>query len=260
MNLSRYIQERLQQKNILLMTHAIVGYPSLEDNWTMLEIMQKAGVDLVELQFPFTEPTADGPIFVRANQQALKNGVCRDDYFDFMKKATRAFDFPILMMSYYNPVFVMGHQAFCHELRACAADGFILPDLPVQEFGDLFQHSKESGLSPILLCAPTNTAERLSEIAAHGSAFLYCVARKGVTGTLTHLDHSLESFIGRCRKVSGLPLALGFGLSSADDIRQLQGKVEIAIVGSALLQNWQEKGPQGYQHYLMGLVESCMEF
>ena len=226
----------------------------------MLEMMQKAGVDLVELQLPFTEPTADGPIFVRANQEALKNGMRRKDYFAFIKKATRAFDFPILVMSYYNPVFVMGHHEFCQELRRCNGEGFILPDLPVQEFGDLFQHSKEFDLSPILLCTPTNTPERLREIASHGSGFLYCAARKGVTGALTQLDQSLESFINHCRSVSQLPLALGFGLSSNEDLQQLRGKVEIAIVGSALLRNWQEKGAQGYQSYLTGLVESCMDF
>ncbi len=260
MNLNHYIRERLQRKSILLMTHAIVGYPSLKDNWTMLEMMQQAGVDLVELQLPFTEPTADGPVFVKANQEALKNGMRRNDYFEFMKKASEAFDFPILMMSYYNPVFVMGHLPFCRELRRCNGEGFILPDLPVQEFGDLFQHSQDYDLSPILLCAPTNTPERLDEIAAHGSGFLYCVARKGVTGALTRLDQSLESFIERCRGVSSLPLALGFGLSSNEDLRQLRGKVEIAIVGSALLRNWQEKGPRGYQSYLTGLVESSLGY
>ena len=249
MNLCHYIRERLQRKSILLMTHAIVGYPSLKDNWTMLEMMQQAGVDLVELQLPFTEPTADGPVFVKANQEALKNGIHRIDYFDFMKKASEAFDFPILMMSYYNPVFVMGHRQFCRELRRCNGEGFILPDLPVQEFGDLFQHSEDYDLSPILLC---------HEIAAHGSGFLYCVARKGVTGALTRLDQSLESFIDRCRDVSSLPLAVGFGLSSNEDLRQLRGKVEIAIVGSALLRNWQEQGPRRYQSYLTGLVESSL--
>ena len=258
MTLTDYIQARLQQKKILLMTHAVVGYPSLEDNWAMLEMMQNAGVDLVELQFPFTEPSADGPAFVKANQQALKNGVRRHDYFEFMKKASEAFDFPMLMISYYNPVFVMGHHAFCQQLHATGGDGFILPDLPVEEYGDLFDHSQSLDLSPILLCTPTTTPERLHEIASHGSGFLYCVARKGVTGVKTHLDQSLD-FIARCRDVSELPLALGFGLSSGEDIQHLQGKVEIAIVGSALLRSWQENGPQGYQHHLAGLVESCSQ-
>ncbi len=257
MNLTNFIQERLEQKKILLMTHVVVGYPSLADNWTMLEMMQKVGVDLVELQMPFTEPSADGPLFVKANQQAIKNGIRRDDYFEFMKKATAVFDFQILMMGYYNPVFVMGHQEFCQKLSENGSRGFILPDLPVEEYGDLFQYSQQFELSPILICAPTNTPERLSELAAHGAGFLYCVARKGVTGTSTTLDQSLDSVIARCRRASDLPLALGFGLSEGKTIQQLQGKVEIAIVGSALLRSWQEKGPQGYQHHLAGLAENC---
>lgn len=257
MNLTQYIQNRLQQKRILLMTHAVVGFPSLEENWAMLEAMQQAGVDLVELQMPFTEPSADGPLFVKANQHALKNGVRRKDYFEFMKKAAQAFDFPILMMSYYNPVFVMGHQAFCEQLRASAGEGFILPDLPVEEYHDLFQQSQAAELSPILLCTPTNTPERLDEIARHGSGFLYCVARKGVTGAKTKIDPSLDPFLARCRKASSLPLALGFGISSGEDLLQLHGKVEIAIVGSALAKTWQEKGQQGFQHHLAGLMEHC---
>ncbi|MBF0278176.1 MAG: tryptophan synthase subunit alpha [SAR324 cluster bacterium] len=257
MNLTNYIRERLQQKQILLMTHVVVGYPSLDDNWTMLEMMQQSGVDLVELQMPFTEPSADGPLFVKANQQALKNGIRRDDYFEFMRKATAAFDFKILMMGYYNPVFVMGHHEFCRELHKNESCGFILPDLPVEEFGDLFEYSRQYELSPILVCAPTNTPERLRQVLAHGSGFLYCAARKGVTGTKTTLDQSQDGFISRCREISDLPLALGFGLSEAADIQQLHGKVEIAIVGSALLHSWQENGPQGYQHHLAGLAESC---
>ena len=257
MNLAPYIQERLQKKRILLMAHAVVGFPSVAENWAMLEAMQKAGVDLVELQMPFTEPSADGPLFVKANQQALQNGVRRKDYFDFMQKAAQAFDFPILMMSYYNPVFVMGHQAFCQKLRASGGKGFIVPDLPVEEFGDLFQHSQAANLSPILLCTPTNTPERLDAIARCGSGFLYCVARKGVTGAKTQIDPALDPFLSRCRNASSLPLALGFGISSGEDLRQLHGKVEIAIVGSALARTWEEKGPQGYQHHLAGLLENC---
>ncbi len=257
MNLTQYIQERLQQKKILLMTHAVVGYPSLQANWDMLETMQEAGVDLVELQFPFTEPSADGELFVKANQEALKNGIRRDDYFAFMQKATEAFDFPIFMMSYYNPVFVMGHRTICEQLKESGSSGYILPDLPVEEYGDLFTYSKAAELHPILLCAPTNTQQRLQEIALKGSGFLYCVARKGVTGAKTDIGQNVDRFLARCRKVSELPIALGFGLSHGTDIQNLHGKAEIAIVGSALLRSWLEKGKEGYQAHLQELVENC---
>ena len=115
--LETYIKEKLKERQILLMTHAVVGYPSLDDNWRMLECMHDAGVALVELQLPFSEPIADGPVFVKANQSALQHGLHWDDYFEFMTKAAGHFSFPLLFMGYYNSVFCMGNQPFCARLK-----------------------------------------------------------------------------------------------------------------------------------------------
>ena len=116
MQLIDYLRKRLEKRKILLMTHAVVGYPSLEDNWAMLEAMRDADVDLVELQMPFSEPTADGPLFVKANQEALRNGIKLKDYFKLMKRASDSFEFPVLMMGYCNTAFTMGFQVFCESL------------------------------------------------------------------------------------------------------------------------------------------------
>ncbi len=257
MNLDNYIQERLQHKKLLLMTHAVVGYPSLEENWQMLETMQEMGVDLVELQMPFSEPIADGPLFAKANHEALKNGITQQIYFDFMKKATERFDFAILMMGYYNNAFMMGHETFCKALKSNGGSGFIIPDLPIEEFGDLFQQSQDHDLAPIILCAPTNTDERLRLLLSKVNGFAYCVARKGVTGAKTQLTESVETFIQRCRQHTKMPLALGFGLSHGTDLEKLHGMVEIAIVGSALLKVWESEGLEGYRERMRELVASC---
>ena len=254
MNLTAYIEERLRERGILLMTHLIVGYPSLEDNRRMLELMGEVEVDLVELQMPFSEPVADGPLFARANQAALEQGIRTDQYFEFMREATGRFAFPHLMMGYYNLAFRMGHASFCRRLRESGAAGFILPDLPVEEYGDLFEWSAEQGLSPILLMAPTSTDERLAEIGRRARGFVYAVARKGVTGSRTELDLSLYRFIARCRRATDLPLGVGFGLACGDDLRALQGKAEIGIVGSALLKRWEEAGEEGYRKLLADLA------
>src|SRR5262245_52470935 len=111
--LETYIRQRQQHKKLLLMTHVVVGYPSLDANMVMLEAMQRADVDLVELQLPFSEPIADGPVFVRANQRALEAGMNWERYFTFMQRATRAFDFKMLLMGYYNSVLQMGDDTFC---------------------------------------------------------------------------------------------------------------------------------------------------
>ena len=253
MNLTAYIRERLEDKKILLMTHVIVGYPSLEVNWEMLEVMSEVGVDMVELQMPFSEPIADGPSFARANQLALEQGIHLDQYFEFMQRAAATFAFPHLMMGYYNTVFRYGHQAFCERLRACGAQGFIVPDLPHEEYDDLLASSQQSQLSPIMLMTPTNTMERLAEIGEYARGFVYIVARRGVTGKRTELDQSLDGFIARCRQATELPLALGFGLRNGADLQLLQGKVEMAIVGSALLDRWEASGISGYKEFLEDL-------
>ena len=254
-DLTDYIRERLATRRILLMTHVIAGYPSLDANWQMLEIMQEVGVDMVELQMPFSEPVADGPIFARANQLALRQGMRLEQYFDFMRRATSSFDFPHLMMGYYNVAFRLGHAEFCVRLREAGATGFILPDLPFEEYGNLFALSEKRHLSPILLMAPTNTKARMEAIGRHSRGFVYAVARKGVTGRKTDLDNELNSFVHECRGATELPLGLGFGLRNGEDLRGLQGVVEMAIVGSALLEEWEEKGREGYRQLLEELAE-----
>jgi len=258
MDLSQYIQSKLQQKPLLLMTHAVVGYPSLDANWKMLELMESAGVDLVELQLPFSEPSADGPLFVKANQTALVQGSNWNEYFDFMSEARKRFSFPFIFVGYYNTVFCMEHSGFCERLHNSGGQGFIIPDLPVEEFGNLYEQSAAKNLHPILLCAPTNTDSRLKELASHGSAFLYCVARKGVTGAKTEVTADVFQFLKRCRQVSTIPLALGFGLSTKQDLQQVHGSAEIAIVGSALLKIWETQGEAAYEDRLNELSAGCL--
>ena len=235
------------------MTHVIVGYPSLEANWEMLEVMAEVGVDMVELQLPFSEPIADGPTFARANQLALERGIRTDSYFDFFRRATGRFDFPLLMMGYYNVAFRMGHRDFCQQLSASGGWGYILPDLPFEEYGDLFDRSRENSVAPILLMTPTNTPERLKQIGARSVGFVYVVARKGVTGRRSELDAHLDDYLAQCRASTSLPLALGFGLQNGDDLRGLHDKVEMGIVGSALLDRWEADGIEGYRKLLTEL-------
>ena len=265
MNLTKYLKNRIDplfggtespenKRKILLMTHVVVGYPSLEANWKMLEAMGEADVDLVELQMPFSEPSADGPLFVKANQEALRNGIRWQAYFDLMKRASERFDFPMLMIGYCNTAFSMGFENYCVNIRENGGEGFIIPDLPLEEYGDLFEYSRQHDLDPIMLCTPTNTEERLRKICGHGRGFIYCVARKGVTGKNTKLDISAEKILQQCRLYTDLPLALGFGLSHAEDLRWLHGKAEIAIVGSALLKTWEAEGETGYRKHLLSLA------
>jgi len=254
MNLQRYIEERLTERKVLLMTHLIAGYPSLDENWRMLEIMGEVGVDLVELQMPFSEPMADGPTFARANQASLENGTTLAQYFDLMQRSTSTFDFPHLMMGYYNTAFNMGDAAYCQKLKECGAVGFILPDLPLEEAETLFALSDENELHPIQLMTPTNTDARLATLGQHACGFVYVVARRGVTGTKTDIDQEIYTFVERCKRATDVPLAVGFGLTSGADLERLQGKAEIGIVGSELLRVWEQEGEVAYTALLRDLA------
>lgn len=246
LNIEAAIQQRLRDRKILLMTHVIVGYPSLEANWEMLEVMEQVGVDLVEMQLPFSEPIADGPTFARANQLALERGTTTDAYFDFFTRSADRFKFPHLLVGYYNIPFRMGHKTFCSRLKQSGGRGYIIPDLPFEEYGDLFDLSRDNSLAPILLMTPTNKPERLTQIGARSVGFVYVVARRGVTGRRTELDNRMDDFLNQCRASTLLPLALGFGLQRGEDLQRLQNRAEVGIVGSALLDRWHTDGLKGY--------------
>lgn len=252
--LEGHVRERLAKKSLLLMTHAVVGYPSLDASWAMLEAMDAAGVDLVELQLPFSEPIADGPAFVRANQGAIQAGTSWHAYFDLMARAAKRFRFSLLFMGYYNSVFQMGAEGFCARLGAAGARGFIVADLPPEEARALNAAARAKDLDPILLMTPTNSPSRLAEIGRQASGFVYCVARKGVTGKKTDLSRGVEALVARCRRATALPLAVGFGIKTPADVRELRGLADIAIVGTACLEAWEQRGPSGCGEFLKELA------
>lgn len=259
MSLESTIRERLTSEPIALMTHIVCGYPSFDANWEMLSIMNQAGVALVEFQFPFSEPSADGPLFCRANQAALAAGARQGDCFSLMSRAASTFDFAPLMMGYYNTVFKAGHQAFCERLRASGGRGMILPDLPPEEANRLEERADAGGLGLIHLMTPTTSDERLRLIASHGRSFFYCVARRGVTGQKTDFGSELDAFLARCRAVTDLPLAVGFGVSRPEDVEFLKGRADIAIVGTAALKAWEEGGASAYRDFIEGLASACRD-
>ncbi|OGT81782.1 MAG: tryptophan synthase subunit alpha [Gammaproteobacteria bacterium RIFCSPLOWO2_02_FULL_61_13] len=256
MSLSDYIASKKKSRGLLLMTHTVVGYPSLDANWQMLEGMQAAGVDLVELQMPFSEPIADGPAFNRANQAALANGVHWDDYFALMTRAAKAFSFRLLFMGYYNNVFRLGHETFCRRLAEAGGHGFIIADLPPDQCAELNECARKYKLDPIHMMTPLNEPKRLKEIARDAAGFIYCVARKGVTGRATAMDAGLKDYIARCRAATKLPLGMGFGIRTPDDVRQLKGLVDLAIVGTACLDVWERDGRDGYLKFLQSLMDA----
>lgn len=253
MNLENYLRERQQSKKLLVMTHVVCGYPSFEENWKELEIMAEYDVDVVELQFPFSEPSADGPLFVRANELALKNGVRPEDCFAFMARVASHFPFKVLMMGYYNTAFKMGEAQFLHKLQASGGCGYILPDLPVEEAGELHELSYSADLSPVVLMTPTSSDKRLQKLGSAARGMVYAVARRGVTGTKTDMGQELDDFLGRCRQFTNLPVGVGFGVSTRADMEFLKGRADMAIIGTAALQAWEDGKEEGLRNFFDGL-------
>lgn len=253
MELEQYLHRRRQEKDLLVMAHVVCGYPSFEDNWQALEVMAEAGVDLVELQFPFSEPSADGPLFVRANELALKARVTPAACFEFMARVSSHFPFKVLMMGYYNTVFKMGEEKFLTRLNAAGGCGYILPDLPVEEAGELHRLSEQQGLAPVVLMTPTSSDARLRKLAAAARGFIYAVARKGVTGGETRMSDELSDFLQRCRRYTDLPIGVGFGISKREDMDYLRGKADMAIIGTAALKAWEQGGSDSLRRFFAGL-------
>jgi tryptophan synthase alpha chain len=252
--LESYIRTRLNEKPLLLMTHIVIGYPDLQTSFGMVEAMAEAGVDLMELQIPFSEPIADGPVIISANQQALANGVTPAQCLAFGEKAATSFPIPFLFMSYCNILVRYGIDSFAAAMAQSGMAGAIVPDLPPEEGQDYLAAMGARGLSAIMIFAPTTSDERMRMLSACGAGFVYCAARKGVTGTRTEFDHDIGAYLTRCRRATSLPLALGFGVKGKADIDFLKGKADIAVIGSETLRRVAIGGPAEAGRFIRDLV------
>ena len=230
--LEAHIRDRLKTRDILLMTHIVLGYPSFDASRDIIAAMVAAGVDLMELQIPFSEPIADGPVILNANQQALARGARVDRCLDFAAQVTREFDIPFLFMTYYNILHSRGVMRFAAEMAARGLRGAIVPDLPPEEGQEYLDAMQHNDLAPIFIFSPTTSDERMRYLANCGRGLVYCTARKGVTGAQTDFSQVLDGYLARCRQATELPLALGFGVKDRNDVDFLKGKVDIAVIGS----------------------------
>jgi tryptophan synthase alpha chain len=251
--LEDYIRERRKEKGILLMAHVVVGYPDLEKSFELVQAIVAAGVDLMELQIPFSEPIADGPVILKANQSALAEGVRVDDCLRFAHRVTHSFPIPFLFMTYYNVVYKRGEEQFFAEAREAGIRGCIVPDLPPEEGESYMAAAAANKVDPVFILAPTTSPARLKYLARFGHGFFYCVARKGVTGAKTTFSVEVIDFLQRCRRETELPLAVGFGVSRKDEVEFLRSRAEVAVVGSKALRLLEESGIRAVGDFFAGL-------
>ncbi|NLD37437.1 MAG: tryptophan synthase subunit alpha [Desulfatiglans sp.] len=253
MSLEKYIKEQLVKKDILLMTHIVLGYPSLNASFRIIEAMVKAGVDIMELQIPFSEPTADGPVIVKANQHAIDNGTTVEACMELAGKAARTFDIPFLIMTYYNVPYRFGIDNFSKKMAENNLMGAIIPDLPPEEGAEFLAEMNKKDIAPILIFSPTTTDERMEYLSSYAKGFIYCAARKGVTGKDTNFSEELSAYLKRCRNATSLPLAVGFGIKQKADVDFLKGKADIAVIGTQSIRVMEESGIDAVGGFIRGL-------
>ncbi|MBT8330520.1 MAG: tryptophan synthase subunit alpha [Desulfofustis sp.] len=253
MKLEELIRQRKTDKDILLMTHIVLGYPSFETNREVIREMVENGVDCIEMQIPFSEPMADGPVILKANQDSLARGTTIEDCLNFGAEMCSTHDISFLYMTYYNIVYKYGEQRFLDQAVKAGIQGLILPDLPPEEGADLCKKAKQKGIAPIMIYSPTSTNERMEELADYGSGFVYCTARKGVTGSHSKLDSDFKSYLERCRRATSLPLAVGFGIQNRNDIEVLIGAADIGVVGSQTIKLVDQHGSEAVGPFIKEL-------
>lgn len=251
--LEQQIRARSKVKPILLMAHTVLGYPSLNGSREMIETLTEAGADILELQIPFSDPVADGPVICHANEKAILRGASVSACLGLVKEAAELFQGPVIVMTYYNTVYCHGVERFVDTLAQSGVAGVLVPDLPPEEGVHHFEALRSSGLAPILTLTPNTPTDRMARMDTLGGGFLYCVARRGVTGAATRFTPGVSSYLLRCRQASTLPLAAGFGVSSRNDLAFLEGRVEIAVIGSELIRRMEAGGSGAVGEFLLSV-------
>lgn len=238
MNLiDKQLQKIKKEKRFGLMTHVVVGYPSIVQTESLVKIMADSGVDFIELQIPFSDPLADGPTIMRACEKALAGKVRVEDAFKLADKLSKEIKIPLLFMAYFNTVFRYGTKKFCRHAKKAGISGLIVPDIPPEEESEenFIKYCKQAGLKNIRVVSPASTLERLKINAKIASGFIYCTARQGITGARKKLDPNLISFLKKIRTQSDLPLAVGFGISQKEHLYKISPFADIAVIGSAII-------------------------
>lgn len=252
--LEHHIRREREQKEILLMTHLVLGYPSFDANRQVIEQMVNAGVELIELQIPFSEPMSDGPVILKANDVSLKNGTTVAACFEFAKEVCAQYpQVAFLFMTYCNIVFMHGVTDFAAKAKELGVRGLIVPDLPPEEGEEYLAACEAQGIDPVFIFTPTNTKERLAQLAAVSKGFVYCVGRRGVTGIKTQFDSELQNLIDSYKRATELPIALGFGIQEKADVDFLKGKADIAVLGTQVLRIQDKDGIEAVGTFLQEL-------
>jgi tryptophan synthase alpha chain len=227
------------QKRCGLAPYVTAGDGGMETTLAVLRALDQAGASCIELGLPFSDPVADGPVLQAASERAIAAGASFDRVLDLIARFRREApvgDVPIVLMGYANPLLRRGWEASCAALAEAGADGVLVADVPIEEGAPLAAAAEKAGITAIFFAAPTTGDERLAAAVRLSRGFLYAIGRLGVTGARVDVDPTQRAFLDRVRAAAGdLPVAVGFGLSTAEQVRAVAAHADLAIVGSAMV-------------------------
>lgn len=227
-----------------LVAYIMAGDPDLETTRRLILALERAGADVIELGVPFTDPLADGPSIQAANERALASGTTLEQILELVTDLRKESQIPLLLMTYYNPIFKAGMAEVARAAKTAGVDGMLITDLPPEEAAEWKETATAAGLDTIFLLAPTSTDERIRIACKIASGFVYCVSRTGVTGVQAELPPDLDALLSRIRAETDQPVAVGFGVSTAEHVRQIGEWCDAAVVGSAIVNRVAERGKE----------------
>jgi len=252
--------EALQARNSkAFIPYIMAGDPEAGTTLKQVSLLERCGADIIELGVPFSDPLADGPTIQKAAGRALKSGTTLRKVLSMVRDLRLQTDIPLVLMTYYNPVFKYGEEAFVHDSIQAGVDGIIVPDLPPEEAGELIKLSRQGSggrrLDTIFLIAPTSTPVRIKKIAAASSGFVYYVSITGITGAALEVDEEFKRHLALVKQATDKPVAVGFGIASPDQARIVAQMADGVIVGSALVKVFNET-PEKAENFIRGLKEA----
>lgn len=217
------------------------GDPDIETTEKLILGMAASGADLIEIGIPFSDPIAEGVVIQAADERALESGTTTDKLFDMVVRVRKQTDIPLVFMTYMNPVYTYGTSRFTAKCAECGIDGVIIPDVPFEERDEVLEYCREAGIELISMIAPTSK-ERIEMIAKNAEGFLYCVSSLGVTGVRKKITTNISEMVKQVKEASDIPCAIGFGIATPEQAREMASCSDGVIVGSAIVRIVAEHG------------------
>lgn len=252
------INQKLQENKKLLSIYFTAGYPAIDDTVTIIQNLEKAGVDMIEIGLPFSDPLADGPTIQASSTQALKNGMTTQKLFEQLKDIRESVTIPLIAMGYFNPMLQYGVEAFCKKCQEIGIDGLIIPDLPVAIYNEQYKATFEKyGLVNVFLITPQTSVERINFIDAISSGFIYMVSSASVTGSQSGFGDEQTNYFERIANMNlNNPQIIGFGISNNETFTQATEYAKGAIIGSAFIKHLTTNGIDTIDTFVKSIVGS----